>query len=152
VTWQPWPIEAVKPSYIVLGASEVPDVAGYVARVPVAPGEPLSDSKMVAPGDRGSMSAVLRPGMRAVSVTIAPETAASGLIMPGDTVDVLFASPVPALDPDGRVSATERAAAQTLLHNIHVLAIDQTIEAVAGRAIVGTATTVEVTPKEAEIM
>jgi pilus assembly protein CpaB len=98
------------------------------------------------------MAAMLRPGMRAVSVGIGPETAASGLILPGNDVDVLLSMPVPALTADGQVAEHERAAAETLLRGIRVLAIDQETDGHADRAIVGKAATLEVTPKQAEIV
>ncbi len=152
IAWQPWPTDRIRPSYIVLGTRNAAEFYGFVARVPLASGEPLSEDKIVSVREHGSLTAMLRPGMRAVSVGIGPETAASGLILPGDDIDVLFAMPIPAYDPNGSVSSTERAAVQTVLRNIHVLAVDQMLDAPPGRAIVGATATVEVTPKEAEIM
>jgi len=40
--------------------------AGWVARNPISAGEPLSETKIIAPGNRGFLAAVLRPGMRAI--------------------------------------------------------------------------------------
>ncbi len=153
LSWQPWPPGSIKKSYIELGTRNLPDLYGYVARQPFAEGEPISDSDIIAPGDHGVLAALLPPGMRAVSVDIREETAASGLIMPGDDVDVLLAVPVPALDQTGAsFSAESRHAVEAVLSNIRVLAIDQRLEVPVGRAIIGSTATLEVTPKQAEII
>jgi pilus assembly protein CpaB len=152
LAWRPWPSDGVQASFITLDTHGNRDFSGYVATQSIAPGEMLTQSKIAAPGKRSFLSVLLRPGMRAVSVLIGPETAASGLIMPGNDVDVMFTLPLPALDPNGRVSLYERAAVQTVLCNIHVLAIDEMMDGELGRAIVGHTATLEVTPKEAEIL
>ncbi len=150
--WRPWPPADIKQSYVVMGTRHRPDLAGQVARAPIAAGQPVSTGDVVAPADRGFMAAMLKPGMRAVSIAIGPETAASGLILPGDEVDVLLSMPVPAFDANGDISPEERASVQTLLWKVPVLAIDQETDGRPGRAIVGHAATLEVTPKEAEII
>jgi len=152
--WQIWPEGGLDKTYILLGGPKTPEsYAGWVARNPIAAGEPVTESKIIQPGSRGFLAAVLRPGMRAVSVDIREETAASGLIMPGDDVDVLLAGPVPALDQTGDAEAAEnRHAVEAVLSNIRVLAIDQKLEVPDARAIIGSTATLEVTPKQAEII
>jgi pilus assembly protein CpaB len=151
--WQPWPAGSIRKSYIELGSRNIPDLAGYAVRQSFAAGEPIGDGSIAAPGDRGFLAAALMPGMRAVSVDIKEETAASGLIMPGDEIDVLLALPVPTLDqPRDSGSLENRHAVETVLRNIPVLAIDQRLDAAPGKAMLGSTATVEVTPKQAEII
>jgi pilus assembly protein CpaB len=150
--WQPWPLAAIKPSYFRQGTHRRRELQGYVARAPIAVGQPVSADDVVAPAGRGFLASMLKPGMRAISVGIGPETAASGLILPGDEVDVLLSLPVPAFDTKGQIAEQERASVMTLLRNIQVLAIDQETEGHDGRAMIGKAATLEVTPKEAEIV
>ena len=50
----------------------------------------------MAPGSRGFLAAVLRPGMRAVSVPVTAISVISGFVFPGDQVDILITHPLPA--------------------------------------------------------
>jgi pilus assembly protein CpaB len=145
--WSAWPATDIKQSYVRRGERRIPDLYGYVARRPIAEGEPIGSDSIVNPGKRGALAAALPPGMRAVSVDIREETADSGLVMPGDNVDLLLALPVPDATTD-----SSSYAVQTVLSNIRVLAIDQEIAGHDGRAIIGKTATLEVTPKEAEIV
>jgi pilus assembly protein CpaB len=147
--WQAWPTSDIKQPFVVRGTRRMSAFYGFVARRPIAAGEPIGGDSIVNPGDRGALAAALPPGMRAVSVDIREETAASGLVMPGDEVDLLLSLPVPALD---RSDGTSHYAVQTILGNVRVLAIDQDIAGRDGQAIIGRTATLEVTPKEAEIV
>lgn len=147
--WQRWPADRIKEGFIEEGARTLQELAGYAALQPLAAGDPVPASAIVKPGKRGFLAAALAPGMRAVSVDIREETAAGGLIMPGDEVDILLALPVP--DPTGEGHTTHRAV-ETVLTNVPVLAIDQQLDAPPQHAIVGSTATVAVTPKQAEII
>ena len=54
---------------------------------PVSAGEPITDEKIIAPGDRGFLAAVLDPGMRAISVPVTVISGISGFVSPGDRVE-----------------------------------------------------------------
>src|SRR5579863_5718727 len=74
-SWQIWPEGALDKNYIVLGGPPLPartpeSFAGWVANNPIAEGEPITDARVIAPGSRGFLAAVLRPGMRALSVPV----------------------------------------------------------------------------------
>jgi pilus assembly protein CpaB len=58
--WQAWPEGAIDRSYIQAGTKPVEAFAGWVARDPFRPGEPISEAKIVSPGSRG-LAAVLAP-------------------------------------------------------------------------------------------
>ncbi len=89
--WRKWPEELVSPDYFTWeeNANIGKKFEGYVARMPMAAGEPIIPGKMVDPKNRGGLSIMLRKGMRAISVAVAPETGAAGFIMPGDYVDLI---------------------------------------------------------------
>ncbi len=53
-------------------------------------------ARIIAPGNRGFLAAVLRPGMRAISVPVTVTSGISGFIFPGDQVDLLLTYSVPA--------------------------------------------------------
>ncbi|WP_274423647.1 Flp pilus assembly protein CpaB [Chelativorans sp. YIM 93263] len=147
--WQEWPAEAVSPGFIT--RKENPDAVSElqeaVARVPLYTGEPLSRNKLVGAGE-SFMSAILPSGKRAVATRIAADTSAGGFILPNDHVDVIMARR--ADDP----SSSNSFVTETVLENVRVLAIDQTLqEDEDGRRVkIGETATLELTAEEAEII
>src|SRR5437588_3282259 len=96
LVWQAWPEGGIDKNYIVLGGPKKPEsFAGWVARNPIGGGEPITETRIIAPGNRGFLAAVLRPGMRAVSVPVTVTSGISGFIFPGDQVDLLLTYSVP---------------------------------------------------------
>jgi pilus assembly protein CpaB len=87
--------------------------------------------------------------MRAVSTEISPETGAGGFILPNDRVDVILSRRAREGDRSGGASPTS----ETILTNVRVLAIDQTVEEKNGqRVVVGKTATLEMTPRQAEML
>jgi pilus assembly protein CpaB len=156
MVWQPWPDGAIDKAYIVIGTRAPESFAGWVARQPIAAGEPISEAKIIAPGNRGFLAAVLRPGMRAISVPVTVTSGISGFIFPGDDVDLMITYSLPAAgkstDDGSAGSKYEHKAAQTVLHSVRVIAIDQRLETKAGEAVVAHTATLEVTSKQSEII
>ncbi len=113
VQWQDWPKEALRSEYITYDA--LPDALkqmdGTVARFEIFAGEPVLAAKLVRT-DQGYLSAVIDPGMRAVSVGVTPQSAAGGFIVPNDRVDIVQT-----------VTSAGNEATRTILVNIRVLAI-----------------------------
>src|SRR5216683_2176540 len=103
--WQIWPEGALDKNYVLLGTRTPESFAGSVARNPVSGGEPITEAKIVAPGNRGFLAAVLRPGMRAISVPVTITSGISGFIFPGDQVDLLLTYSVPAPPSSGEKDA-----------------------------------------------
>ena len=91
VRWQDWPRSSVDATFITHDAS--PDISkfvhGSVVRAPMVAGEPLTSTKVIHGDAAGYMSAMLMPGMRAVSIPISADTGAGGFILPNDRVDIL---------------------------------------------------------------
>jgi pilus assembly protein CpaB len=154
VQWQDWPRTAASGNFIL--RSQAPDginkVAGALARSTFYAGEPISEAKLIRT-DRGFMSAILPSGERAVATKIAADTSAGGFILPNDRVDVIMTRQMPGTaDTPGGTAAPEFQT-ETILHNIRVLAIDQTIEDKNGqKVVVGQTATLELTPRQAEIL
>lgn len=124
-------------------------LAGAMVRRSLSIGDVVHSQDVMRPGDHGFLAAVLGPGMRAVSVGVDAITGAAGLIWPGDRVDLILTQLIadPAL-PIGR-----RIAAETVLTDVRVIAIDQQlVQGVAPDGSEGKARTVtmEVTPAQAE--
>lgn len=150
--WQQWPREAAGGNYI--RKSDRPDainsLSGSIARVPFSAGEPIRETKLVKAEGSGYMAAILPSGMRAVSTEISPETGAGGFILPNDRVDVILSRRNPEAE---KAAGVEVHTSETILHNVRVLAIDQTVEEKNGqRVVVGKTATLELTPGQAETL
>jgi pilus assembly protein CpaB len=144
--WQAWPQGALPQTYIIEGKKPLTDFVGAVARTSIRVGQPLVDTDIVMPGSRGFLAAVLRPGLRAVSVPATATSAVSGFIYAGDRVDVLLTHTLNG--PTGQHSATE-----TILRNARVIAMDQRLDFAPGdKPEVGKTATLELTAKQTEIV
>ena len=151
LSWQRWPETAVASTFITRGKQpDAQDVyAGAIARGQLAQGEPVSAAKLVSFENAGFMSALLSPGMRAISTKISPETGAGGFILPNDRVDVIVTRRFRGgSEADG---GGESFRSSTILRNVRVLAIDQTFaEAEGEQVVVGKTATLEMLPEQAE--
>ena len=143
------------------------EIVGAVARRRILMNEPISPDALINRGDRSVGSAVVSPGMRAISIKISADTGAGGFIAPGDYVDVLLsiAHEIKLTGPDGKPESTEGRAVtlpdgdslvkyttETVMRNVKVLAIDQSLarDEDSGPADVGKTATLEVSPRDAE--
>jgi pilus assembly protein CpaB len=125
-------------------------LVGGMIRRRIAAGEVVLVRDLLRPGEHGFLAAVLSPGMRAVTIGVDAITGSAGLIWPGDHVDVLLTHE---LNEPGR-PVGQRVAAETVLADVRVIAIDQQLVqgAAPGAADGKAATTVtlEVTPRQSE--
>ncbi|MDZ7712504.1 MAG: Flp pilus assembly protein CpaB [Rhodovibrio sp.] len=151
--WQAWPEDGLLDVYVVDGQAAADSDArsresllGAVVRTGMVDGEPITDKRVVRPGDRGFLAAMLAEGHRALSVPVNAASGISGLIFPGDRVDVILSHSIRA-EGAGR---NERKASETVLSDIRVLALDQRTDDVDGERLVAKTATLEVDPKEAE--
>ncbi|MCC6467064.1 MAG: Flp pilus assembly protein CpaB [Alphaproteobacteria bacterium] len=151
--WVAWPKEGLVKGYVVQGERKLEDFVGAVARMTINAGEPILDARFVKPGERGFMAAVLTPGNRAMTVPITATTGNAGFVFPGDLVDLILTGRYSAKDDDNE---GKNQFASTILEGMRVLAIDQNTENAKGDGKVGAApgrtATLEVTPKQAEIV
>ena len=108
-------------------------LTGSMIRRSLGEGQPIIPADVVRPGDHGFLAAVLGPNMRAITVAVDAVSGTAGLIWPGDRVDLILTQ---ALD-NPTLTAGRRVAAETVLSDARVIAIDQQI--VQGQAPEGTA-------------
>jgi pilus assembly protein CpaB len=154
VQWQAWPAQAVNASYFTQANSQIAQVQGAVARGPIMAGQPLTREGVVQPGDRSFMAAVLQPGYRAVTINVSASTAVGGFVMPGDHVDVILSRN---LDEGG---PAKRFVSETVLSDIRVVGMDQRANDKDAKdpkdpkkdGVVPQTATLEVTPKDAEVV
>jgi pilus assembly protein CpaB len=152
--WIAWPKEGVAPGFLVQGEKQMEDFVGAVARMSITRGEPITEAKLVKPGDRGFLAAVLSPGNRAMTVPITATSGNAGFVFPGDRVDLIMTAKyaVQTEKGGGEKAEQQREFAATVLTGVRVLAIDQKTENPKGETSVGKTATLEVTPKQAEVV
>jgi pilus assembly protein CpaB len=144
------PDQIARPSAAVLAATpELDDqtranVYGAVLRHPLAVGDPIRRGDIVKPGDRDFLQVVLTPGARAIAIPVATGGASTGLLTPGDFVDVILTQDF----KDGNTPLTRRSVGETVASNLRVLAID----APDAKGNFGRTVTLEVTAEQAELI
>ena len=142
--WITWPKKAVQPHFITDANPEKrEELVGAVARTLIVTGETIIDRKVVRAGTAGLMSAILSPGMRAVTMRVSAETSSGGFILPGDRVDIHYT-----IDGDGDGTSSS---VEVLKENVRVLAVDAIYsEETEASNILGNNITLELSPKDAE--
>jgi pilus assembly protein CpaB len=147
--WQAWPDTSMSPNYVQRDRSkqqeQIDELVGAVVRNPITSGEPVTQAKIVHPGERGFMAAVLKPNHRAITVPVNAVTGIAGFVFPGDRVDLL-------LTHDIKQGKKTRHATETVLSDVRVLAIDQSTNDQADKAKVSKNVTLELMPKQAEMV
>jgi pilus assembly protein CpaB len=119
-------VRSVPPDSVPTGAIlDTPDarigLRGSLVRKFLDAGSPVTSEDVLRPRDRGFLANVLAPDSRAISIKVDAESGVSGLIWPGDYVDVVLTQVVDKADPAlGTLS-------ETVLHNVRIVAIDQEI-------------------------
>lgn len=146
--WQAWPSSGLSDAYMKEGDFTPEDLIGTVVRVGVSVGEPISEARVVQPGERSFLAAVLRPGFRAMTVSVNATSGIAGFVFPGDRVDVVMSHKLERKGEDGRALR----ASETVLTDIRVLAIDQSTNDQVEEANPVKSVTIEVTPKQVEIV
>ena len=150
IEWQALP-EGVDPNGLVLQSrAPMTAIRGALLTRDVSAATPLRQDMLIRPNDQGFIIAALNPGMRAVSVAITQVTGVSGYISPGDQVDVILTHEVkdtsdnPVLDP--------RRFAETIAEGVRLLAIEKLPSRQTGKPRAGETVTLEVDPRQAEVI
>lgn len=123
---------------------------GRTLAVGVSARQPLqwSDLEGGAPDNRG-LAGMLRPKMRALSISVSAVTSVSNMVRPSDHVDVLGTFSLPSKTVPGAVELVT----MTILQDVLVLATGQdTAESYQGGNNNYSLVTLEVSPHEAEVL
>jgi pilus assembly protein CpaB len=179
VTWKDISPGEIHPGNLLHGQVAETEFLGAISRRDFAEGEPLIASDFVKPGDRQFLAAVLKPGYRAVSISVDAPQSVSGLAFPGDYVDVLLTQAF-----DEKVTKTQtttyqgvsqttseerpmaplgrKVAGETVLRGVRVIAIDQslkppstessTLSTVTTEARIPRTVTLELLERQAEVL
>lgn len=144
--WQEWPKASLVSTYITEGQEKAEDFTGSIVRFPIHKSNPVVKEELVRKGDKGLLAAILSPGKRAISIDVTASATDSGLIFPGDYVDVL----VSMTTTENNVQVGQ---SKTILRNIKVLAFDTTLAAPEENPKTPPhVATLEMTPQQAEIL
>jgi len=147
--WQIWPGNDVPENYFTDEEIGLEDLVGAVVRRSFNAGEPITPKRLIRPGERGFLAAVLRPGYRAIAIRVNATSGVSGLVFPGDRIDIILTHSVSIQSGEEKY---ERRASETILENVRVLAIDQSVDEDANKPSYADNFTLEVTPKQAEML
>ena len=132
----PWPADTVPAGVF----SDPAAIVGWVTRSSVVRNEPLLPDDLANPSARGVLPLVIPAGMRAATVRVNEVSGIAGFISPGAKVDVITV-----MD-----TKDEGKGAFTLLENLEVLAIAQTMDHKDTKPTVVNTVTLLVTPPQAE--
>jgi len=128
------------------------ELFGAMVRQTLLQHQVVLPADVMRPGDHGFLAAVLTPGWRATSVGVDAVSGTAGLIWPGDHVDLVLTQEITA-DAGAPQSGGTRIAAETVLKDVRVIAIDQQlVQGAQGANGEGGSRTVtlEVTPEDVE--
>ncbi|MGE0800199.1 MAG: Flp pilus assembly protein CpaB [Lautropia sp.] len=143
-------LRRIPQEYVPSSAIQPPQFDGYVGMRlahPLRSGEPLVASAIVG-GDNLAFSSRVKPGIRALTIAVDEINSISGMLQPGDRIDLLFS----ARPPDGG-RAQPLEATVPLFQNLLVLATGRQVRAGVddrGGQRAFSSVTVEVEPEHAQ--
>ena len=134
-----WPSDTL-PSGAFAKISDVMSGGRRVVLAAIEANEPVLALKITGPGQRATLSALVRQGMKAVTIRVNDVEGVGGFVLPGDHVDVVLT----------RQLEKGSATTQVVLQNTRVLAVDQTADERAIKATVAKSVTLEVDTVDAQ--
>ena len=121
---------------------------GRVVLVSLQRGEPLTEGRLAPIGTKGGLSAVVPEGKRAMTVRVNDVVGVAGFALPGTYVDVM----VNTQDERGQRGDRDHSISKIVLERILVLAVAQEADRDSTKPKVVNAVTLELTPKDAEML
>jgi pilus assembly protein CpaB len=121
---------------------------GRVVLVALQRGEPLTEARLAPVGAKGGLSAVVPEGRRAMTVRVNDVVGVAGFALPGTYVDVMVNTQAEGAQRGDR----DRSISKIVLERILVLAVAQEADRDSTKPKVVNAVTLEVTPRDAEVL
>ena len=157
--WQAWPEGLANRDFVISPEEDealFQEYVGAVVRKGIVAGTPMNPDMVFHRPDAGFLTGILSPGMRAVAIEIEePHLGAAGFILPGDHVDVILIHDIRSSYPGDAWAINNqvvRYAAETILENVRVVAVDQEFDDSDGDAVKAETITLELTPKGVEVV
>jgi pilus assembly protein CpaB len=135
----PWPSDSL-PAGAFTKISEVMSGGRRVVLAAIEANEPVLALKITGAGQRATLSALVKPGMKAVTIRVNDVEGVGGFVLPGDHVDIVLT----------RQLEKGSATTQVVLQNTRVLAVDQVADDRAAKAAVAKSVTLEVDTVDAQ--
>jgi pilus assembly protein CpaB len=129
----PWPQDAMPPGSFKT-IQQVLSEGKRVVLSAIEANEPILASKITGHGQRGTLSAVISEGRKAVTIRVNDVDGVAGFVLPGDRVDVMLS----------RQLEKNSAINDVVLKNARVLAVDQLADDRSDKPAVAKAVTLEV--------
>ena len=143
------PVEAANPNTL----RTIKEAVGLVTKSEIIQGEPLLKERLLEKGQKFSMSFIIPPGMRAMTIAIDEIKGVAGFVKAGERVDIV-----------GTFELEERHVTWTIIQDAEVLALAQDMgepvktdksdkdgnKVKKASAKVGTSVTLAVTPEQAQ--
>ena len=135
----PWPSNAM-PSGAYAKIQDIISGGRRVVLSAIEANEPVLALKITGPGQRATLSALVKSGMKAVTIRVNDVEGVGGFVLPGDHVDVVLTRQV----------EKGNATTQVVLQNTRVLAVDQVADERVAKATVAKSVTLEVDTVDAQ--
>lgn len=142
--WKEWPSKALSPHYITQSKTEdLKSLNGATVRFTIFANEPIKLPNIVILKGKSILSAVIRTGMRGVTVPFTKIANAPSFLAPGDVIDVV----IPKRSQENRGGYV----GQTIMKNVRILAVDRSLQNLEEKKSDQPKTmTLEVTAEQAE--
>ena len=134
-----WPSKAM-PAGAFAKISDVLSPGRRVVLAAIERNEPVLALKITGPGQRATLSALVKPGMKAVTIRVNDVEGVGGFVLPGDHVDVVLT----------RQIDKGQASSEVVLQDTRVLAVDQSADERTNKAAVAKSVTLEVSIVQAQ--
>ncbi|RLM22683.1 Flp pilus assembly protein CpaB [Brenneria alni] len=150
LAWRSYPESDVPQGALTEGSVES-RLNGALLRKQMAAGELILASDVIRPDAPGFLAAVLKPGMRAVSVPVDDVSGNAGLIQPGDFVDIILTQ---RLRQEGNNTRdAQSVVSETVVERVRIIAVGSSIQRKTeenGKPNRASTVTIEVAPRAAE--
>jgi pilus assembly protein CpaB len=135
----PLPLEAITEGNL----TNLDEAMGRVVTQPLYNGEILLEKRLTLHEGGSPLASVIESGKRALTVRVNDVIGVAGFLLPSNRIDVVSTR---------RGSGNRNTLSKTIVENLKVLAVDQTVSSDKNDPVIVRAVTLEVTPKEAELI
>lgn len=151
LAWREWPEKNLNPDYIREEDGAMEGVVSKVMKRGVSNGEPLLRSLLFDSGQGSFLAGILKPGMRSFTIDVRnmPQKSVAGMLSPGDMVDVFISFRFISSVGSG---PNYQYMAEPVVVNTRIIAVDQNIDDLGGAPTIANTITIEVTPKQVEVL
>jgi pilus assembly protein CpaB len=135
----PLPLEAITKGNL----TSLDEATGRVVTQPLYKGEILLEKRLTLHEGGSPLAAVIENGKRALTVRVNDVIGVAGFLLPSNRIDVVSTR---------RGSGSHNTVSKTIVENLKVLAVDQTVSSDKNDPVIVRAVTLEVTPRQAELI